>query len=247
VTIQTLSDLQLLASQSTPISPAVKDYYANSVALGSGEPCGTFLTSDFFGTAAGIPGVGVVSAAVEILNRRVADGTLTALAAVYAVMKNTVLGDYGDPDLGPVVIPGGQPGAGSYTNAEDAFQTLIPLAAAAIAAAATAMNTDTATLNTGFVAVAQGAANEPANFARAGIDFATLPAASQTSVLAFVTALPGYSENTKPGDSAEVLAALANTATVTGQAIVGALREGSNSQQLDSAGINRYNNITASG
>jgi len=244
MTIRTISDLPALAAQTTPISQAVKDYYANSVALGSGEPCSTFLTSDFFGTAAGIPGTDVVTSAVEILNRRVADGTLTALSAVYAVMKNTVSGDYGDPDLGPVTIPGGEPGAGAYTNAEDAFQTLIPLAESAIAAAATAMNTDTATLNTGFVAVAQGAANEPANFARAGIDFATLPAASQTSVLAFVAALPGYGENTEPGDSAEVLAALANTTTVTGQAIVAALREGSNNQQLDSVGINRYNNIT---
>jgi hypothetical protein len=106
------------------------------------------------------------------------------------------------------------------------------------------MNTDTATLNTGFIAIAQGAANEPANFASAGIDFATLPAASQTSVLAFVTALPGYGLNNGPGESAEVLAALANTANVTGQAIVAALREGSNSQQLDAVGINRYNNIT---
>ena len=244
MTIRTLSDLQLLASQSTPISQAVKNYYANSVALGSGEPCGTFLTSDFFGTAAGIPGVSVVSTAVQILNRRVADGTLTALAAIYAVMKNTVSGNYGDPAIGPVVIPGGQPGAGSYVNADDAFQTLIPLAESAITVAAAAMGTDATTLNTGFVAVAQGATNESANFARAGINFATLPAASQTSVLAFVTALPGYGQNTEPGGSAEVLTALANKATVTGQAIVAALREGSNDQQLDSVGINRYNNIT---
>jgi len=258
MTIRTISDLPALAAQTTPISQAVKDFYANSVALGSGEPCGTFLTSDFFGTAAGIPGIDVVTSAVEILNRRVADGTLTALAAVYAVMKNTVSGDYGPPIEGPVIIPPGLPGAGTYNGispdpgppatpgvsaAEQAFQVLVPLAQSAIATAATAMNTDTATLNTGFIAIAQGAANEPANLVRAGIDFATLPAASQTSVLAFVTALPGYGLNNGPGESSEVLAALANTATVTGQAIVAALREGSNNQQFNVVGINSYNTV----
>lgn len=243
MTIQTVSDLPILAAQTTPISQAVKDYYTNSVALGSGEPCGTFLTSDFFGTAAGIPGIDVVSNTVLILQRRLADGTLTGLAAIYAVMKLVANGTYGDPVAGPVTIPSGQPGAGSYTNAEDAFQTLIPLAQSAITTAAAAMSADTTVLNTGFVAIAQSAVDEAANLARAGVDFATLPATSQTSVLAFSGALSGYGQNTEPGQSAEVLAALADLSNSTGQAIVGALREGSNNQQLDSVGINRYNTI----
>jgi hypothetical protein len=63
-------------------------------------------------------------------------------------------------------------------------------------------------------------------------------------VLAFVTAIPGYGQNTGPGESAAVLTALADISTTTGQAIVATLREGSNNQQLDSVGLNRYNNIT---
>jgi hypothetical protein len=243
MTIQTVADLPALAAQTTPISQTVKDYYANSVALGTGTPCGIFLTSDFFGSAAGIPGTRVLTDTVAILQKRIADGTLTNLAAIYAVMKAVVSGDYGDPVTGPVTIPGSNPGAGSYTDAEDAFQTLIPLAVAAIGTAATAMGTDTTTMNDGFEAIAQTVTNEAANLARAGVDYATLPATSQTSVLAFVTAIPGYGQNTDPGQSAEVLAALADTTTATGQAIVGALREGSNNQQLDAVGINRYNTI----
>ncbi len=243
MTIQTVADLPALAAQTTPISQAVKDYYANSVALGTGTPCDIFLTSDFFGSAAGIPGTQVLTDTVAILQKRITDGTLTNLAAVYSVMKAVVSGDYGDPVTGPVDIPGGEPGAGTYTDAEDAFQTLIPLASAAIGTAATAMGTDTVTMNTGFESMAQTVTDEAANLARAGVDYSTLPTTSQTSVLAFVTAIPGYGQNRGPGESAAVLTALANTATVTGQAIVGALREGSNNQQLDSAGINRYNTV----
>jgi hypothetical protein len=243
MTIQTVSDLPILASQTTPISPAVKNYYANNLAFGSGEPCGKFLTSDFFGSAAGVPGTRVVSETIEILQKRTSDGTLTNLAAIYAVMKNVVEGTYGNPVTGPVTIPSGQPGAGSYTDADDAFQTLIPLAESAISTAATAMGADTDVMNSGFVSIAQTVTNEAANLARAGVNFATLPAVSQTSVLAFVGGLSGYGQNTEPGQSAEVLAALADRATVTGQAIIGALREGSNNQQLDAVGINRYNTI----
>jgi hypothetical protein len=243
MTIQTISDLPTLVAQTTPISTAVKNYYANNVAFGSGQPCNTFLTSDFFGSAAGVPGTTVVNETIQILQRRINDGTLTNLADIYAVMKAVVSGDYGNPVTGPVTIPGGEPGAGSYTDAEDAFQILVPLAESAISTAATAMGADTTTMNSGFEAIARGVTNEAANLARAGVDFATLPAVSQTSVLAFVTALSGYGQNTAPGQSAEVLAALADQTNATGQAIVGALREGSNNQQLDAVGINRYNTI----
>jgi hypothetical protein len=246
MTIQTVFDLPALAAQTTPISQSVKDYYANSVALGSGESCGTFLTSDFFGSAAGVPGTRVVTDTVQILQRRISDGTLANLAAVYAVMKNVVNGTYGDPVTGPVTIPSGQPGTGAYTDAENAFQTLIPLAESAISTAAAAMGTDTTTMNSGFEDIARSVTNEAANLTRAGVDFATLPAVSQTSVLAFAGSLSGYGQNTGPGQSAEVLAALADRSNATGQAIVGALREGSNNQQLDSAGINRYNTVVTS-
>lgn len=262
MTIETVTDLPALATQTEPISPAVQDFYNNTLALGTG-PDGTFLTSDFFGTAAGIPGISALTASIQILTAQTANGTLDNLALIYMVMKNTVTGVFGGP-LFPnsITIPAGLPGAGTYSGvapvpdpdpeepgipavnpSEQAFAVLIPLAESAIAAAAAAMGTNTDRLNTAFVDIASTAVNEPVNFARAGVDFATLPASSQTSILAFVTGIPGYGQNTDPGQSAEVLEALADQNTATGQAIVGALREGRNNQQLDSAGINRYNTI----
>jgi hypothetical protein len=271
MTIETVSNLNLV-DQTTPISPAVRDFYQNLLAKGSG-PNGTFLTSDFFGSAAGIPRVPALTAVIQILKTQIANGTLNDLSQIYLVMKNVVTGVYGEPLWpGVVTIPAGLPGAGTYVGvppdpnppptppedpeepfdpgipainpSEQAFDVLIPLAVAAIAAAAQAMGPDTETLNTAFVDIAKNTINEPVNFVRAGIDFATLPAASQTSVLAFVTALPGYGQNTKPGDSAEILEALADQSTTAGQALVGALRESRNNQQLDSVGINRYNIVS---
>lgn len=262
MTIETVSDLPDLAAQTTPITAAVRDFYNNNFALGSG-PNGTFLTSDFFGTVSGIPRVSALKSVNAILQTQIANGTLDNLATIYMVMKNVVTGVYGDPLWpGPVVIPSGLPGAGTYVGvppvpdpdpelpgtpainpSEQAFDVLIPLAQAAITAAASAMGSATEQLNAAFIDIAKNAVDEPANFVRAGVNFATLPAASQTSVLSFITALPGYGQNTEPGQSAEVLAALADQSTATGQAIIGALREGRNDQQLDSVGINRYNTI----
>jgi hypothetical protein len=262
MTIETLNGLPLVESQTQPLSDSVKNYYLDTLGGGSG-PNGTYVTADFFGTAAGIPRVSALTAVNTILKKYVTVGTLNNLAQIYLVMKNVVTGVYGGPLWpGTVTIPAGLPGAGTYTGSppipgptpedpvtpavnpsEQAFQVLIPLAQSAISAAATAMGSDTTTLNTAFIDIAKNAVNEPINLTKAGVDFSTLPASSQTSILAFASALPGYGQNTEPGQSAEVLEALANQSTVTGQAIVGALREGRNNEKLDSVGINRYNTI----
>jgi hypothetical protein len=115
MTIETLKNLPLMEAQTQPLSDAVKNFYLDSFAGGSG-PDGTYLITDFFGTAAGVPGTESLTTTIEILNARLADGTLSNLAQIYLVMKNVVSGVYGDPVAGPVVIPAGLPGAGTYNG-----------------------------------------------------------------------------------------------------------------------------------
>jgi hypothetical protein len=115
MTIETLKNLPLVENQTQPITDAVKDFYLDTFAGGSG-PDGTYLITDFFGTAAGVPGTESLTTTIEILNARLADGTLSNLAQIYLVMKNVVSGVYGDPVAGPVVIPTGLPGAGTYNG-----------------------------------------------------------------------------------------------------------------------------------
>jgi hypothetical protein len=254
MTIETLKNLPLVENQTQPISDAVKNFYLDTLAGGSG-PDGTYLITDFFGTAAGVPGTESLTTVIGILNARVADGTLASLAQIYLVMKNVVSGVYGDPVVGPVVIPSGLPGAGTYPGvpsdpgpppvsgvspAEQAFQVLVPLAQAAITTAATAMGTDTATLNTAFVGMAQHATQEVVNQGKASINLATLTAGDQTSILALITSFTSLGTDVAVGQAAQFFEDIVDINSAAGQAIIGAMREGRNQVQLADAGINSY-------
>jgi hypothetical protein len=258
MTIETLKNLPLMEAQTQPLSDAVKNFYLDTFAGGSG-PDGTYLITDFFGTAAGVPGTESLVTTIRILNARLADGTLSSLAQIYLVMKNVVSGTYGNPVTGPVIIPSGLPGAGTYngipptpgpdpedpgdpgvTPAEQAFQVLVPLAQAAIAAAASAMGTDTTSLNNAFVGMATHVTQEPVNQVKAAINFADLTAGDQTSVMALTTSFTGLGTDVAVGQASQFFENIVDINTATGQAIIGAMREGRNQVQLAEVGINGY-------
>jgi hypothetical protein len=254
MTIETLKNLPLVENQTQPITDAVKNFYLDTFAGGSG-PDGTYLITDFFGTAAGVPGKQSLTTVIQILNARVADGTLTNLAQIYLVMKNVVSGVYGNPITGPVVIPSGLPGAGTYPGippgpepdptpgvsaAEQAFQVLVPLAQSAITTAATAMGSDTAALNSAFVGMAAHVTKEPVNQAKAAINLNDLTAGDQTSVMALVTSFTGLGTDVAVGQAAQFFEDIVDINSASGQAIIGAMREGRNQVQLADVGINSY-------
>jgi hypothetical protein len=245
MTIETLKNLTLIENQSQPLSDSVKDFYLDTYAGGTG-PDGTYLITDFFGTAAGVPGTESLTTVIGILNARLADGTLSNLAQIYLVMKNVVSGVYGDPVVGPVVIPSGLPGAGTYTGtmsespAEQAFLVLVPLAQTAITTAATAMGTDTTALNNAFVGMATHVTKEVENQIKATIDLAELATDDQASVMALTTSFTSLGTDVAVGQAAQFFESVADINSVPGQAIVGAMREGRNQVQLSSVGINGY-------
>lgn len=239
MTIETLKNLSLVENQTQPISDAVRNYYLDSFAGGTG-PDGTYLITDFLGTAAGVPGTQSLTTVIAILNARLADGTLTNLAQIYLVMKNVVSGVYGNPVTGPVVIPAGLPAAGTYLDAEDAIIILIPLAQSAIAAAVIAMGADTSVLNNAFVSMATQVTQEAINQAKAEIDFVDLAENDQTSVMSLATSFTSLGTDAAVGQAAQFFEDIADIDTATGQAIVGSMREGRNQVQLAEVGINGY-------
>ena len=237
MTLQTLKNLPLVADAEQPISDSVKNFYLNTFAGGSG-PDGTFVMADFFGTASGTNDqFGTVT---TILVARTADGTLTDLAEIYTVMKDVVDGTYGDPSIGPVVIPGGLPGAGTYPTGEDAMIVLLPLASTEIGNVAVTMGSDTTTLNTAFTGMAQQSVNEKSNQGKAQLNYATLIPNDTMSALNLSLGLPSSGGDTAEGGAAAVLEGVADLASPTGQALIGAMREGRNQTQLDATRINRY-------
>jgi hypothetical protein len=230
----TLKGLDLInGPSSTPVPAAVPTYYLTQLAKGSG-PNGTFLTTDFFGSAAGIPYNDYLTTVTSTISTQFTSGNLGALNTIYSQMVQVVTSGFGVPPT--ITIPSG-PAAGVYLTYNAALAALITAADAAVGTAISAMGANTtATLNTAWTAMTTHSANEDTFQALASIDYATLTAGAQLPITAFIPALAGYGQETQTGMAAEFLEAIANTANQYGQAMVGALREGRNT-----AGINAVN------
>ena len=235
----TLKGLDLVANTTTPVPAAVATYYQNSLAKGSG-PNGTYLTTDFFGSAAGIPYNTDLSTVTSTITAQLAAGTLTTVNDIYSRMKNVVSGTYGAPPT--ITIPAGS-AAGVYATYDAAIAALITAADAAIGTAITAMGTATTTLNTAWTEMTKHSANEATFQTQASINFSTLTAGAQLPITAFIPALAGYGQQTQTGMAAQFLESIANTANQYGQAMVGALREGRNTAGIDSIGLKSDNDV----
>jgi hypothetical protein len=236
----TLKDLDLVANTTTPIPAAVASYYNSSLALGSG-PSGTFLTTDFFGSAAGIPYNDDLTSVTSTISAQLTAGTLTTLNNIYSYMKTLVTSNtYGVPPTITLPAPYNTP---TYATYDDALTRLITEANAAIGTAIVAMGTATTTLNTTWTAMVTHSVNEPVFQAKASINYATLTAGAQLPITAFIPALAGYGQETQTGMAAQFLESIANTANQYGQAMVGALREGRNTAGLNSIGVKPDNDV----
>ena len=236
----TLKGLPLVANTTTPVPAAVATYYATNLALGSG-PSGTFLTTDFFGSAAGIPYNNYLTTVTSTISAQLTAGTLTTLNTIYSYMKNLITDVYGLP--GAIALPVPYNAGNPYASYNSALVVLVTAADAAIGTAITAMGTATTTLNTAWIGMVQHSANESTFQTKASIDYATLTAGAQLPITAFIPALAGYGKDTQEGMAAQFLESIANTANQSGQALVGALREGRNTAGLNAIGVKPDNDV----
>jgi len=233
--LSTLKGLDLInGPSSTPVPAAVPTYYLSQLAKGSG-PNGTYLTTDFFGSAAGIPYNEYLPTVTSTLTTQLAAGTLTTLNTVYSQMVSVVTSAFGVPPT--ITIPSGS-AAGVYATYDTALAALITAADVAVGAAVTAMGaTTTASLNTAWYTMTSHSANEDTFQTQASIDYATLTAGAQLPITAFIPSLSGYGQETQEGMAAEFLEAIANTANQYGQAMIGALREGRNTAGIQAVNL----------
>ena len=236
----TLKGLPLAASTTTPVPAAVATYYQSTLAKGSG-PNGTYLTTDFFGSAAGIPYNTDLTTVTSTITTQLAAGTLTTLNNIYSYMKTLVsTNTYGVPPTITLPAPYNTP---TYATYNAALARLITEADAAIGTAITAMGTATTTLNTAWTEMTKHSANEATFQTQASINYTTLTAGAQLPITAFIPALAGYGQETQTGMAAEFLEAIANTANQYGQAMVGALREGRNTAGINAVGLKADNDV----
>ena len=215
--LSTMADLPLIQTQTTPVDPSVAAYFSNTVATGTG-PDGTITTCDVIGLA---------------IDHDNFDTRLTTVADVFDGLGT------GLDDLSQI-----------YTNmlgsANDAAMiSYIASANAEITSIGSVYPDQVAIMNTNWVYMANLMNLSAKYTTEATIDYFTLSAGDKISTMSFVQNLPQYGNQTDACGPAAFLNSLANTTTLTGQAIVGAMREGKNNQCLGEARLNLNTNPSA--
>ena len=219
---ETNKGLPAIEEQTQPLPTADVNYYANSIATGSGVN-GTILITDILGTAAGTTVTASVGNCITIINTLYNAGSLNSLITIYdGILANTLASDNGNVEL------------------------LISEAADVIGNIVLTNPTETASLNTNFTAISTKITKETGFQVRAGMDIGNVEGNSQTAIMSFVTSLPSYGLDTKVGGTAQYLENVANIDTSTpvaiaetsaGQSTVAVLREGRTTAALNVAGV----------
>ena len=257
---QTTNNLPLISALTEAVPASVANYLSN-IAGTTGNSVGV---CDVLGVAAGYQIADLFANTILTL----ANTNVTYLTSIYQNMNSVVGNVYGDAIIGPVTIPVGQPAAGVYTattdglgnvlvNAAEAAFTgtggdipptgpgLIPVAQTEIGNIIVGDANQTASLNSYFNSMAQQITQENTLQAAAQIDFANLVTSSSTSVFSLIYSLPIYGQQTEQGGQAQFWEGVANLSTFTGQAMIGAMREGYNQGYLNNAGIATNSTIPA--
>jgi hypothetical protein len=251
VNLQTTVNLPLI----TALTQAVPASVANTVANIAGTNGNSIVLCDVLGIAAGYRVTDNFIGTVSTL----ANTNSAYLTTIYQTMNSVVGNVYGDPINGPVTIPGGRPAAGTYyatgnvgnvtVTAADAAMTgtggdtpptgpgLIPTAQIEIGNIANNSSAQVAVLNSYFNSISQQIVQEKTYQTNAQIDSANLVPNNSPTVYSLIYSLPIYGQQTEQGGQAQFWEGVANLSTFTGQAIVGALREGHNQVFLNRAGI----------
>lgn len=230
--VETNTGLTAVNTLTTPVPASVTTFYQQQLGIGTG-PRGTILISDVIGVVYSPVFVDGFSSAANLIT----NVNATALTLVYTYMINTLDGTYDDPmNPGMVIIPDG-PAAGTYSSINDAFVTgLLPAADSAITAIANANTTVVSSTNTTWTLMSDELENESANQAQAEINFGEL-ASSKTSTMSFTGNLHEYGVAVGAGGPNDILTALANLNSLSGQCLISSLREGRNIVALQEAGV----------
>jgi len=246
--LESNTDLSAINALTQPLPANVTAYYTQTLATGSGVD-GLLLLTDVIGSVAGYNISEPLANTTVILNTMTSEGDFVALTngttGVYTVMETTAAGTYTvDDGMGmfTTTIPGGLPGAGSYTansagaSISSAFTAgLNPAMISTVNSIVSANPTQVAETTAYFTVICNQLLSEQINLARADIQFANLLPNTVPWNLVYNLASDGL--DIVEGGSAFVLQSVANTATQGGQAMISTMREARNQVRLNSAGM----------
>jgi hypothetical protein len=231
--VETNIGLTAVLNLTTPVPSYVGSFYKQALGSGTG-PGNTFILKDVIGVVTDPMFVNSYSN----LTTSIASMNTVPLGNVYTYMNNTIAGDYNDPEPATTItIPSG-PAAGTYANINAAFTDgLIPAANSAISNLVTAYSSINSSTTYTVNNVITELQREIANQSQAEINFGLITGNSSSATMGFAASLHDYGLQNDTGGAAQVLTALANTASLSGQCIVASLREGRNIASLQEAGI----------
>jgi len=264
--MENLEGLPLIRDQTQYVIPAVANYWNRTfnqdLIHNSGIPlstgiANTYTLCDVIGFAAGYNSALPLILNAQLQANLVSDGAFaefTDAQGIYRTVQEFCIGTFGpEPTPYPfdtgspdddfrVVIPAGWAAAGTYygANAQVAFQNawltgIIPVAA--VAAADIYENypdAQRANLNETIWQYQFG--REILNRQRAGLDLDDIEP-NQRMTIAMVENLPNLGTDTSFGGAAMWLERTANVASLGGQAVIAAMREGRNQKKLEKAGL----------
>jgi hypothetical protein len=261
INLQTTNNLPLMSALTQAVPASVANYLAN-LAGTDGQPV---QVCDVLGISAGYQITGdFLNTVATLANTDVAYLTSTyqtmsnVVVGTYGDPVNgPVTIPVGKPAAGTYYpVTAEEPGPGNIgnvtvvvTTAADTALTgtggdtpptgpgLIPVANIEIGNIANNSFAQVATLNSYFNSMSAQVVQENNLQARAQIDFANLIPNSNPSIYSLVYSLPIYGQQTEQGGQAQFWEGVANLSTFTGQALIGAMREGLNKRYLDNAGI----------
>jgi hypothetical protein len=203
------------------------------------------VLTDFLGTAVGITVGPFFKSTADIINTLTTAGSLADLIEIYDVIIGCLQGLYPDPLNPPdgIEIPAGLPGAGIYADLDSAIAALVALANAEIASLQSSLGANATTLNNNWNSISARIVYEATNQSRASLQMYALIPGDKMSLIALITNLNGIGNDTDQNGPAQFFEQLADTAILSGQALIGALREGRNDTALNSRGLGHDNAV----
>jgi hypothetical protein len=254
--LETTQSLPLVTALQQAVPPSVANFLISLLAVGKGAN-GNVQLVDILGLAGGWIAVPNFLKTVEIFNTM----NLSTLTLIYQTMTGVLNGTYNsgvDPDgYAIVTIPLGLPGAGTYnpvtapnpgipppvnilvtSAANVAMSTaLIPAALVEIANLQATYPAQCAELNSLWTEMAEQVDLEQTLQAEIKLVWADLTPNDRTSIFSLIYSLPEYGLQNQEGGAGWLLEKMANLSTLSGESIIGAMREGRNQAILNNVGI----------
>ena len=262
--LESNKDLTLINDLSEPIPPVVQNFIGNSLATGTG-PGNTITINDVVGVAAGVTINDELPIVTTVVGDLANLGALTPLTGnggssisvnngIYTLMSYALTGVYSmDGNVAnSTTIPNTTyySGPQTFIDVDDAFGNatggLISVANTYISNIATTYSNVVVLANDATNACAQQLSLNVINCTAAGIDIgnlvndpgnANLVANSVTTSLGLASQLHDIGLDVSEGGAAQFFEQVANTTSLTGQAVIASMREGRNIAVLNAVGI----------